>query len=84
MAGAQFGFGLSGAAPAAPRRSRSSPAGGGVASPAAPSPVGGGGTGLMSEADARRFFGNTGAFDPGVEEYRARQEFLRGRGFYQS
>ncbi len=81
MAGAQFGGGGMGAAP---RRSRSSPAGGAAASPAAPSPVGGGGTGLMGEADARRLFGNTGAFDPGAEEYRARQEFLRGRGFYQS
>jgi hypothetical protein len=81
MAGAQFGGGGMGAAP---RRSRSSPAGGAAASPAAPSPAGGGGTGLMSEADARRLFGNTGAFEPGAEEYRARQEFLRGRGFYQS
>jgi len=70
MAGAQFGGGGGGGVS---RRSASSPAP--ASAPSAPA-----GGGVMDEAAARRLFGQTGAFDPGVQEYRDRQNALARMG----
>jgi len=74
MAGAQFGGGGGGGGGGGMSgRSASSPAP--ASAPAAPA-----GGGVMDEATARRLFGQTGAFDPGVQEYRDRQNALARMG----